>query len=83
MKGVGIVRKVDHLGRVVLPKELRRSMNISAHDGFEVFIKGDEAIVLQKYSPSCVFCEGMEEVIFYRDRLVCKSCIQEAKNEVS
>ena len=53
MRGIGIVRKVDHLGRIVLPKELRETMNISPDDGVEIFVKDDQ-IVLQKVNPSCV-----------------------------
>src|SRR5690606_14428658 len=57
MRSIGIVRKVDHLGRIVLPKELRDMMNLRPHDGVEIFVDED-AIVLKKYNPSCVFAEG-------------------------
>lgn len=55
MKSTGIVRKVDDLGRIVLPIELRRTLDINERDSIEIFVDGNQ-IVLKKYSPSCIFC---------------------------
>ena len=55
MKSTGIVRKVDELGRIVLPIELRRTMGIDVKDALEIYVEGD-TIMLRKYEPSCVFC---------------------------
>ena len=55
MKSTGIVRKVDELGRIVLPIELRRTLDIAEKDALEIFVEGDN-IILHKYHPSCVFC---------------------------
>ena len=55
MKGTGIVRKVDELGRIVLPIELRRTLGINERDAIEIFVEG-QRVILQKYEPSCVFC---------------------------
>lgn len=78
MRGIGIVRKVDHLGRVVLPKELRDVMNISAHDGVEIFVNGD-AIILQKYNPSCIFCDSNTRLFYFKSKIVCEECLQETR----
>ncbi|SDX39978.1 transcriptional pleiotropic regulator of transition state genes [Marininema mesophilum] len=82
MKGIGIVRKVDHLGRVVLPKELRDTMNIHPHDGVEIFVHND-SIVLQKYNPSCIFCESADQLFYFKSKIVCESCLQETNVHVS
>jgi transcriptional pleiotropic regulator of transition state genes len=82
MNGIGIVRKVDHLGRIVLPKELRDMMNIQPHDGVEIFVN-DDCIVLQKYNPSCVFCGGMEKLLYFKGKILCEPCLEETRKFVS
>lgn len=82
MKGVGIVRKVDHLGRVVLPKELRDHMNIKPNDGVEIFVT-DESIVLQKYNPNCIFCGGLKELLYFKGKIICQACLDETRKYVS
>lgn len=74
MKATGIVRPVDELGRVVLPKELRKVMDINEKDGMEIFVESDK-IILRKYQPTCVFCGGLDDVVTLKDKLVCKTCI--------
>lgn len=81
MKSIGIVRKVDHLGRIVLPKELRDMMNLRPHDGVEIFVD-DNAIVLKKYNPSCVFCGAMEHLLDFRGKIICESCLAETRRYV-
>ncbi|BFH63954.1 AbrB/MazE/SpoVT family DNA-binding domain-containing protein [Paenibacillus azoreducens] len=76
MKATGIVRKVDELGRVVLPMELRRTMGINEKDPLEIFIDNDR-IVLQKYAPGCVFTGNESDLIVFKGKLVSKSAIQE------
>ncbi len=78
MKSTGIVRKVDELGRIVLPIELRRNLNIEERDSLEIFVEGDN-IVLKKYEESCVFCGGTENVYIYMGKNVCGKCIDELK----
>ena len=73
MKATGIVRKIDDLGRVVLPIELRRTLNIDIKDPVEIFIEGD-LIILKKYEPACVFCGEAANVENFRGKNVCKSC---------
>jgi len=76
MKSTGIVRRVDELGRVVLPIELRKTMNIEKRDPLEIFVDGDK-IVLKKYEPACIFCGNAKDVAFYKDKLICQKCIRE------
>ncbi len=78
MKSTGIVRKVDELGRIVLPIELRRTLNIGEKDSLEIFVD-DEAIVLKKYAEYCVFCGGKGDVIQYHGKNVCVSCMENLK----
>ena len=61
MKSTGIVRKVDELGRIVLPVELRRTMDIVEKDALEIYVDGN-SIVLRKYRPSCIFCDSTKDV---------------------
>lgn len=69
MKSTGIVRKVDELGRIVLPIELRRTMNIEVKDALEIYVDGDQ-IVLKKYEPSCIFCGNAKDIIHYKGKNV-------------
>lgn len=73
MKSTGIVRNVDELGRIVLPIELRRTMNISVKDPVEIFVDSDR-IVLKKYNPCCIFCGSEKNVTEFKDKLICGSC---------
>lgn len=73
MKSTGIVRKVDTLGRVVIPIELRETMGIAIKDSMEIFTEGDE-IILRKYAPGCIFCGEMTDVSTFRGKPVCKNC---------
>lgn len=76
MKSTGIVRKVDELGRIVLPKELRVTLNINEKDPLEIFVDEDHRIVLQKYEPACVFCNGMNGIINFSGHNVCHDCLE-------
>ena len=72
MKSTGIVRKVDELGRIVLPIELRRTLGIDIKDSIEIYVD-NSTIVLKKYEPTCIFCGESEDVTTYRDKNVCKT----------
>ena len=73
MKATGIVRKIDELGRVVLPIDIRRQRGIEPKDGLEIYVDG-EFIIVQKYQPRCVFCGGTEDLHSFKRKLVCKAC---------
>lgn len=78
MKSTGIVRKVDELGRVVLPIELRRTLDISPRDPLEIFIEED-MVILKKYQPACIFCGQANEVEPFKGKNICPSCREELK----
>ena len=70
----GIVRKMDELGRIVLPIEIRNTLDINAKDSLEIFVE-DGSIILKKYQPSCIFCGSAEDNVVFGDKRVCKACI--------
>lgn len=80
MKATGIIRHIDELGRIVIPKEMRRKMDIQNNDPVEIFVEGDH-ILLAKYVPSCIFCAGTEEVSIFKDKRICKACRDALANE--
>ena len=80
MKSTGVVRRVDELGRIVLPAELRHSMDIHIKDALEIFTEGDR-IILQKYHPACVFCDSVDNVVFFREKRICKDCLEKLKSK--
>jgi len=75
MKSTGIVRKVDELGRIVLPMEIRNTLDISPKDPLEIFVEGDQ-IILRKYEPCCVFCGSINDNVLLNGKRVCKACIE-------
>lgn len=76
MKSTGIVRKVDELGRIVLPIELRRTLNIAEKDSLEIYVDG-VSIILKKYQPACIFCDGAKDIINHKGKNICTACMQE------
>lgn len=76
MKSTGVVRKVDELGRIVVPIELRRTMDIRVKDTLEIYVQGDQ-IILKKYHPACIFCEDAQQVISYKGKMICRNCLAE------
>ena len=76
MKSTGIVRKVDELGRIVLPIELRRMLDIADKDALEIYVDVD-GIVLKKYAPACIFCGNANEIVNFRGKKICSECLAE------
>ncbi|MRN53146.1 AbrB/MazE/SpoVT family DNA-binding domain-containing protein [Paenibacillus monticola] len=76
MKPAGVVRKVDQLGRIVLPKSLRKRYQMNEGDPVEILVQGDH-IILERYRPKCVFCGSIEGVSDYKDRFICSQCLTE------
>ena len=74
-KATGIVRKLDELGRIVIPKELRDQFDIKEKDPVEIFVD-DNSIVLKKYEESCLFCSSTEELTRFKDKLICHKCME-------
>ncbi len=81
MKAAGFVRHIDGLGRIVIPKELRRSLDISEGDGFELFLD-DNTIILKKYNPSCMICGSAKDVVTFRGRNFCPTCVKEMSTKL-
>lgn len=80
MKSTGIIRRIDGLGRVVLPIELRRTLDLDIKDPVEIFVEG-ESIVLRKYEAACIFCGGTKAVTSFRGKLVCADCIRQLREK--
>ncbi len=76
MRATGIVRKVDELGRIVIPIELRRTMDIDLRDAVEIYMDGDR-IVLKKKKEACIFCGSEEGLETIKGKAVCRGCIGE------
>lgn len=79
MKSTGIVRKVDELGRVVIPIELRRTLQIAERDSLEIYTDGDK-IIFRKYQPACVFCGNAANMMHFKGKNVCHDCIKSMSN---
>ena len=77
-KSTGTKREIDKLGRIVLPIELRRTLEIESGDAVEIYVE-DNRVILEKYRPSCVFCGGNEGISEYKGKNVCEACIEELK----
>lgn len=78
MKSTGIVRKVDELGRIVLPSELRKSLGIDIKDSLEIYTSGD-SVILKKYLPACIFCGEANDVTTFKGKNICKNCLKQIK----
>lgn len=76
MKSTGIVRKVDELGRIVLPIELRRTLDIAEKDALEIYVEGG-MIILKKYEPCCAFCGDARDIMVFKGKNICHSCAKE------
>ena len=78
MKTTGIVRQMDSLGRIVLPIELRRTLDIAQKDSLEIYVEGNR-IILKKYEPTCIFCENSKDIVSFKGKNVCPDCLKELK----
>ncbi len=76
MKATGIIRRVDELGRVVIPIEIRNKFNIVEKDPIEIYVDGS-SIVLKKYEPNCIFCGSTENLVEYKTKLICDKCAKQ------
>ena len=80
MKATGIVRKMDQLGRLVIPKETRKMFNLNEGEPVEIFTDGDK-IIIKKYNPGCQCCGDMKDVKEYKGIKICKKCLNELNNK--
>ena len=79
MKTTGMIRQLDSLGRIVLPIELRRTLDIKTKDMLEILVEGN-TVVLRKYESNCHFCGGNSGLTSYKDKMICKRCLNEIKS---
>lgn len=77
MKSTGIVRRIDELGRVVIPKELRRTLGVETGDPLEIFVDGDR-VILRKYQPGCYICSNQIHLQEFHGKQICRNCIKKA-----
>jgi transcriptional pleiotropic regulator of transition state genes len=81
MKSTGVVRKVDELGRIVLPIEIRKVLDIKQKDAIEIFTDEDK-IILQKYQPACIFCNNTDDVLYFGGKRICAECVKQLKEQL-
>ncbi len=79
VKSTGVVRRIDELGRIVLPIEIRKNLNIGNRDTVEIFVE-DDKIILKKYEPACIFCGNADDVTTFNGKLICRECVEKLKN---
>jgi transcriptional pleiotropic regulator of transition state genes len=78
MKSTGIVRRIDELGRIVLPIEIRKNLALASRDAVEIFVNED-TIVLKKYEPACIFCGSLDNASLFKGRIICDKCLADLK----
>ena len=76
MKATGLVRRTDHLGRLVIPKKLRAAYDISVDQEMEIYVE-NECVIIRKHLDKCYFCNGFGELVTYKDRSICHNCIKQ------
>lgn len=78
MASPGIVRRLDELGRIVIPKETRTMIGLRDHDPLEIFL-GDGVLILNKFSPGCFLCGSTATGVSFKGRIVCRRCLADAR----
>ena len=81
MKSTGVIRRIDELGRVVLPIEIRKTLSLTNRDTVEIYVE-DEKIILKKYEPSCIFCGSIDTAKMVKGKMVCETCLEALKKEI-
>jgi transcriptional pleiotropic regulator of transition state genes len=76
LKSTGVVRKIDELGRIVLPSEIRRVFGIHEGDELDISVEG-EKVILEKRQDLCLFCGAESPAVLFKERRVCESCVRE------
>ncbi len=80
MRAIGCVRQIDKLGRLVLPSDIRKSLNlVNGVDCVEFFVD-DDSVIIKKYRPACIFCGSADDIISYKNNNICRSCLDEIRN---
>lgn len=82
MKAMGIVRQFDELGRIVIPKGIRKRFDLKAGDPVEIYVDDNGSIMMKKYEPACMFCQSVDDVVEFEGKLICKNCIAKLSNSI-
>ena len=80
MKSTGMIRRVDELGRIVIPKEIRGKLEINEKDPIEIYVDG-HSIVLKKFEENCIFCGSSRNLVKYKNKVICGKCLENLKNQ--
>lgn len=80
MKSTGMIRKIDDLGRIVIPMEIRNALDLEKHAAMEIFVEGDN-IVLTRHTTSCLFCGEKETPYYFHGKMICRNCMNELKKQ--
>ena len=80
MKSTGIIRRIDELGRIVIPKEIRKKLEINIQDPMELYVDG-HSITLKKVEDNCIFCGKNKNLVEFKDKMVCQSCLESLSSE--
>lgn len=75
MKTTGIVKKIDQLGRVVVPREIRRSLMLEESDPVEMYLENG-AVIIKPYKPNCIICGGADDIVLYKTKKICSDCVE-------
>lgn len=81
MKSIGVVRRIDKLGRIVIPAELRRELDMNIQDPVEMYTEGG-SVIIKKYSPSCIFCGEANDVRPFSGKNICPKCMEKIADEI-
>ena len=82
MKSTGMIRKIDELGRIVIPKEIRKKLGINIKDPMEIYADG-HSVTLRKIEDKCVFCGATKNLSSFKEKLICKNCLESLHAEKS
>jgi AbrB family transcriptional regulator, transcriptional pleiotropic regulator of transition state genes len=77
----GVVRAIDYLGRIVLPRELRGMLDIEVKDPLEIFTGDNGEIIFKKYQPGCIFCNDMKNPLYFHNKKICSKCLGDIRND--
>ncbi len=78
MKATGFVKKIDELGRIVIPKDIRKTLEVDHNDYLQFFLDGD-SIVMKRFGEFCALCNSTDDLTKFNDKFICESCLRELR----
>ncbi len=79
MKATGFVKRIDELGRIVIPKDIRKTLSVDRNDFLQFFLDGD-SIIMKKFGEYCAFCNGDDDVVRFKDKFICENCLKQIRS---